>query len=269
MWYLGVDVGSEYTKAALVQKNGSKPVYAMVPTGLNMDESIEGAIAQALANAGIDRSQVAAIGATGAGAKNVSGAITLNEYSAAALGAWYLVPSARTVLDVGAEEARGVRCDEKGRAVTFAANEKCAAGAGSFVGTMAKAIEVKLEEFADLSLQSTAKIPLNAQCVIFAESEVVSLIHSDVSQADISKAVHDAMAERIGAVLRRVGLKPDYVVVGGLALNKGFIHALRSELNIEITVPSDPQHVSALGAALSVAEGVELVGVQAPSNQEG
>ncbi len=190
---------------------------------------------------------------TGMGRKAVPEITTneVNEIASAAKGAYLFFPSARVVIDAGAEEGRAVKLDPEGKVKDFAINEKCAAGAGAFINAMAKALELKTEELAHISLESTKKISMNAQCVIFAESEVVSLIHSDVTKADISRAIHDAIADRIAAVVRRVGVEREDLLIGGMAKYVGFVDALKRAINADILVPTNPEYVSAIGAAIS------------------
>ena len=125
---------------------------------------------------------------------------------------------------------------------------------GAFVEAMSRALEVSLEEFGRLSTESTESIPMNAQCTVFAESEVVSLIHSNTPQKDIAKAVHDAMAGRVSAMVRRAGLEETVAIGGGAAFNVGFVKALKDTLGVgELTVLPDPDYVGAYGAALVAA----------------
>ena len=148
----------------------------------------------------MERSDIGKIIATGMGKNEIvqkppiNASQTVSEVVADAAGAFHMTPSVKTVIDVGAEEGRGVKVGEGGRVKDFVINERCAAGAGTFVETMARALEIDIEEMGPLSLKSTKTIPMNAQCTVFAESEVVSLIHSRVSKEDIARAIHDAMA---------------------------------------------------------------------------
>jgi benzoyl-CoA reductase subunit D len=158
---------------------------------------------------------------------------------------------------VGAEEGRAAKINAYGDPVDFAINEKCAAGAGTFIETMARALEVTLEEMGALCVQSESKIPMNAQCVVFAESEVVGLIHAKTSKADISKAIHDAVAGRIGSMIRRIGVNEDVVIFGGVGRNPGFVSCLKRELKLEnLYIPDEPEFGAATGAALIAAETV-------------
>jgi len=229
---LGIDIGAENTKIAIVD-NGTVLSLVSLGTGSEQYAAAEKGIKQALEKIGKSKKDIKQIKVTGAGKKAIPDITKeeVSEFSAAAKGALFFFPLSRVVIDVGAEESRAVRMDSEGKIKDFAVNEKCAAGAGSFVGAMAKALEISVEEVAKIALQSNKKIPMNAQCVIFAESEVVSLIHGGFTKADISRAIHDAIADRIAGMARRAGIEKDVVVIGGVANNIGFIDALKRALS--------------------------------------
>lgn len=250
----GIDCGSRTVKVSLLQ-DGKILAQSSALTGFDQQAAVEQAFQSALQQAGLARERIQHITATGIGRKAVSFANSeITEVSADAKAAVFLFPNARTVLDVGAEEGRAIRCEPDGRVKDFAVNEKCAAGAGTFIETMARTLEVKLEEMGALSLKATKVIPMNAQCAVFAESEVVSLIHSGAAKEEIIRAVHEAMADRITAMARRVGVEKEVVLVGGIGRDRGFIKALAGELGLELLVPQDPEYAGALGAALIAAE---------------
>jgi len=169
----------------------------------------------------------------------------------------YLFPKARTIIDDGAEEARAVKCDEKGIMIEFVLNERCAAGAGTFIEAMARALEVKLEEMGPLSLKAERASPINASCVIFGESDVVTLIHRQESKPEIARAVFDAMADRISSMVHRLGVNPEVVLIGGVAKDVGFVASLKRKLGIDISIPEYPEFAGALGAALTAAGKVQ------------
>jgi len=252
----GVDMGAKNIRVVLLRDGGHVVARVSVTSGFEQEESARTAMGQAAAAAGVALEAIDVIAATGVGRKSLPFVRHQpTEVAADARGAFALHPAARTVIDVGADEARAIRLDAAGRVVDFAVNEKCAAGAGAFVEAMSRALEVGLEEFAALSLQSTESIPMNAQCTVFAESEVVSLIHSNTAPQDIAKAVHDAMAGRVSAMARRAGVQEDVVIGGGVALNAGFVKALEETLGgPRIHVLPQPEYLGALGAALFAAE---------------
>ena len=165
----------------------------------------------------------------------------------------YLFPKARTIIDVGAEEARAVKCDERGVMVDFVVNERCAAGAGAFIEAMARALEVKLEDMGPLSFKAERASQINASCVIFGESDVVSLIHRQESKPEIARAVFDAMADRISSMVHRLGVNPEVVLVGGVAKDVGFVASLNRKLGVNVLIPQYPDFAGALGAALTAA----------------
>jgi benzoyl-CoA reductase subunit D len=251
----GIDMGAKNIKVVLL-RDGEVVARATVVAGFDTAVGANEAMAAALGGAGIDRSEVVRVVATGAGREEAPDKDqTLTEVGAAVKGAVQLFPGVRTVVDVGAEEGRAIRCNELGKIVDFAINEKCAAGAGAFTEAMSRALEVPVEDLGQLSLGSTQAIPMNAQCAVFAESEVVSMIHGNVPKADIARAVHDGIASRIVSMVRKVGYDPPLALVGGLARNVGFVDSLQRALEIEtVSIPEEPEYCGALGAALAAAD---------------
>ena len=251
----GIDCGAKNTKA-IIMKDGQIIGKGQVLTGFDQKKAVEASLAQALKEAGISRDDVEKIGGTGSGKDSIGMATTkVNDIRAMGKAANYYFPNSRTVTDVGAEEGRAAKLDKNGNAVDFAINEKCAAGAGAFIEAMSRALETPLEEMGPLALTSDKEIPMNAQCAIFAESEVVGLIHSKTSKQDISKAIHDAMASRIVSMIRRIGVNEDVVMLGGVGYNPGFVEAMKRELRLEkIYIPDHPEFGAAVGAAVVVIE---------------
>jgi benzoyl-CoA reductase subunit D len=251
----GIDCGAKNTKTVIMQ-DGNIIGKGMVLTGFDPGRAVEDSLEMAAKQAGIARKDIQRIGGTGSGKSAVEIADTaVNDIKAMARGAFHFFPKARTVADVGAEEARAARLDERGQPVDFATNERCAAGAGAFIEAMARALEVGIEQMGPLCLQSDRQIPLNAQCAIFAESEVVGLIHSNTAKPDISRAIHDSIARRVVSMMRRVGVKEDVVLIGGLALNPGFMASMTEQLKVSrIQSPQCPEFGAAVGAAVSAAE---------------
>jgi benzoyl-CoA reductase subunit D len=251
----GIDMGAKNVKVVIL-KDGEILSKGLILSGFDQRASAEKVFKEVLQKASLSLDNIEHITATGAGkdvAPYASGEISM--MGADALGGTFLIPLARTVIDVGAEEGRAVKCDEKGKMLDFVINERCAAGAGTFVEAMARALEIDLEEMGSLSLKAEKAVPMNAQCTIFAESEVVSLIHAKTSKADISRAIHDAIADRIASMTRRLGIQKDVVLVGGVAKNVGFIDSLKRALGTDVLVPDNPEFAGAIGAALLSKEG--------------
>lgn len=251
----GIDMGSKTIKVVIV-KDGKIIGKAIELAGFESVEAAEKAFAEALEDAGITKDDIENIIATGAGRKNAPYTDRdITEVGASTRGATNLYPAARTVIDVGAEEGRAIRITPDGKVMDFAINEKCAAGAGAFTESMSRALEVPIEELGALSLKSTIAIPMNAQCAVFAESEVVTLVHSKTSKEDIARAVHDAIASRIVSLARKVGFAPEVILIGGVAFNTGFVDSLERALETKVIIPDDPEFIGAYGAALIAAEG--------------
>lgn len=251
----GIDIGAKTVKI-VVLKDGREIVgQALVLAGTEVSQAIEQVWQDVLEKSGLQMDDIVAVAATGAGRNDAIHATKkVTEVGADAKGAIFLFPEARTVIDVGAEEGRAIRIDGAGKVIDFAINEKCAAGAGAFTEAMARALEVPLEEMGNLSLQSTQAVAMNAQCAVFAESELVTLVHNQTPKPDMARAIHDAIADRIVSMVRRVGLEEKVALIGGVAKNKGFVKSLETELGAKVLIPDDPEHVGALGAAVVAAE---------------
>jgi len=247
----GIDMGIQTVKVVILKDN-AVVARAKASSGFEPVKSAEQAFYEGLKTAKLAKEQVTQILATGSGmdmAPYATGNVSM--MGADAKAGVYLFPAARTIIDVGAEEARAVKCDERGIMIDFVVNERCAAGAGTFIEAMARALEVKLEDLGPLSLKAERASPINASCVIFGESDVVSLIHRQESKPEIARAVFDAMADRVSSMVHRLGINPEVIVVGGVAKDVGFIESLKRKLGVNISVPEYPEYVGALGAALT------------------
>ncbi len=246
----GMDLGSKTVKTVIL-KDGKVIARDKRLSGFEQEVTAGESMRAVLEKAGIEPKQIDKIVATGAGRKTAPFAQDLvTDVGAAARGAIARHPATRTVIDVGAEEGRAIILTPEGRVRDFAINEKCAAGSGTFIEAMARALEITIEEFGPLALTSTQPVPMNAQCAVFAESEVVSLLHAKTPKNDITRAVCDAIANRIVSMARRVSIEPDVVLIGGMAFNTGFVESMRRTLkDLPITTLDDPDFVPAEGAA--------------------
>ncbi|HEJ83244.1 MAG TPA: CoA activase [Desulfobacteraceae bacterium] len=251
----GIDCGAKNTKT-IIMKDGEIIGKAKVLTGFDQDRAVTQSWEKALEGTGLKAEEVERTCGTGSGKNIIRNADGLvNDIKAIGKAAHYFFPKARTVADVGAEEGRAARLDEKGNAVDFAINDKCAAGAGTFIEAMSRALEIPLDEMGPMANQSHKQITMNAQCAIFVESEAIGLIHANTAKQDISRAIHDAVASRIVSMIRRVGVNEDVVVMGGVACNPGFITAMKKQLALEnLYIPDDPEYGMAVGAAVVAAE---------------
>jgi benzoyl-CoA reductase subunit D len=250
----GMDLGTQRVKVVILKDNeviGKSQQFS----GFEPTKAAEQALQEALQKAKLSRTDIEHLTATGAGVNMAPSAdSTVSMMGADARAGGYYFPSARTIIDVGAEDARAVKCDERGVMLDFVVNARCAAGAGTFIEAMARALEVELEDMGSLSLKAERASPINASCVIFAESDVVSLIHKDEPKSEIARAIFDAMAERVASMVLRLGVNKDIVLVGGVGKDEGFVDSLKRRLGTEILIPEEPIYAGAVGAALVAAK---------------
>jgi benzoyl-CoA reductase subunit D len=254
---IGIDLGTQAIKVVILRDN---VVVAREKdfSGFETTKVVQQVIDKALKKAQLSINDIEHITATGAGVQMASKIdSTVSMMGADAKAGFFLIPKARTIIDVGAEEARAMKCDDNGLMVDFVVNERCAAGAGAFIEAMARALEVKMEDMGPLSLKAERASSINATCVIFGESDVVSLIHKQESKPEIARAVFDAMADRVSSMVRRLGINADVVLVGGVAKDVGFISSLKRKLGVDISIPEYPEFAGALGAALIAAKRVK------------
>jgi benzoyl-CoA reductase subunit D len=247
---VGMDLGTQKIKAVILKDNAVLS-RAQVFSGFDPTEAAKQAVGTALKEANLKLGDISYFVATGTAMDMAPYAnSTVSMMGADAKAAFFFSKNARAIIDVGAEEARCVKCDENGVMIDFVVNERCAAGAGTFIEAMARALEVSLEDMGPLSLKAERASPINASCVIFGESDVVSLIHRQESKAEIARAVFDAMADRISSMVRRLGINPEVVLIGGVAKDVGFVASLNRKLSVNVLIPDYPEFSGALGAAI-------------------
>ncbi|HOB86695.1 MAG TPA: acyl-CoA dehydratase activase, partial [Bacillota bacterium] len=181
----------------------------------------------------------------------------ITEITCHARGAVHMVPGVRMVIDIGGQDSKVIRLNERGEVQDFAMNDKCAAGTGRFLEVMAHALEVDLSEMASISERASRSAPISSMCTVFAESEVVSLIAQGVPREEIISGLHEAIAGRTAGMVFRVGLEKEVMMTGGVAKNRGVVKSLEKKLQCKIIVPPEPQIIGALGAALLAREELE------------
>ena len=175
---------------------------------------------------------------------------TITEIQAYALGAKFLYPEAKTVLDIGGQDTKVISLSETGKVLKFEMNDRCAAGTGKFLEFMATALQIPLESFGDFALRSDRRIQISSMCTVFAESEATSLMARGERPENIAMGLHMAIVQRTAAMLRRVGVSAPLVFAGGVAHNPCVVRLLEEELGQPVIVPDNPDMVGALGAAL-------------------
>ncbi len=246
----GLDVGSLTTKAVVMEEGGRVAAKAIADSTPRPAETGREVLRDALKVAGLEMGSLVSVVGTGYGRASLPFATRrVTEITCHARGACILVPGARLVLDVGGQDSKAIRIEAGGRVEDFAMNDKCAAGTGRFLGVMAQTLGTGLEGLGPAGLRSARDLAISSTCTVFAESEVVSLVAQGEGVEDIAHAVHAAMARRLAAMVRQVGLAEPALFTGGGALNQDMVRSVGRLLSINFIVPPEPQFVGALGAA--------------------
>jgi predicted CoA-substrate-specific enzyme activase len=250
LYFAGVDIGSTMTKVVLIDERRNLLAVIKGPTGPEHRQLANEVMRQALNQAALSIEDVSYIVATGYGRLNVPFADRqITELSCHARGVSSLFPKVRTAIDIGGQDAKCMRIAD-GRLIDFVMNDRCAAGTGRFLEVTATTLGIRLEDMGDISLKATKKIKISSMCTIFAQQEVVALLSQGEEPANILAGLHDALASRVAALARRLGIQPDLVLTGGVAKNSGMARAIRESLKREVLIPEEPLTTGALGAAI-------------------
>ncbi len=249
----GIDIGSITAKAAVL-RDGVVLGTRVDLTGYNPSQASERVFAALLTQLGLGKASVDSVVATGYGRNAVGFAHrALTEIICHAAGAHHLLPGVRFIIDVGGQDSKAMLVDDSGRVRDFAMNDKCAAGTGRFLEVMARALEVELADLGDLALAAGKPACISSICTVFAESEVISLIAKGEPRENIIAGIHDAVAARVGALARRVGVRSPVMMTGGVARNTGVVRALEERLKEPLCVLESAQVIGAIGAAVMAA----------------
>lgn len=248
----GCDVGSLTSKAVLME-NGRILKSTIKKSKARPWESADLVMSTVLMDAGLSMSDVQCSIGTGYGREKISfvdGA--MSEIACHGMGARWLVPSVRTVIDIGGQDCKVMRLDKKGDIEKFSTNDKCASGTGRFLEVMAGILEVELEEMGRLSARSKNPITLASACTVWAQADIIQYINDKVPVEDIAAGINNAMASRVAVLAGNAGIEPDVCMTGGVAKNSGVMSSLERLLGIKIKRVRryDPQLAGAIGAAL-------------------
>jgi len=255
----GVDVGSVGSKAAIMV-NGEAYSWSITRTGSSSPESANKALNLALDGTGLKIGDLKYIVGTGYGRVNVPMANrAITEIACHAKGANYIWgPSVRTVLDVGGQDIKAIRCDETGRVMSFLMNDKCAAGTGRGMEVFADLLQIPIEDIGAISLKVDEEPPpVSCTCVAFAKTEAMGLLRKGWSKEKVLAAYTRAMAVRMANLINRVGLEKELVITGGQSKNIGIVSRIETGLGVKcLPMPNwrenglDPMVAGAFGAAL-------------------
>ncbi len=250
IYTLGVDIGSTATKGLILKDGEDIVTTAVVDVGAGTSGPAK-VMTEIFAKSGLSRSDIAFVMATGYGRNTFEAAdAQMSELSCHAKGAHFLFPHVRTIIDIGGQDSKALKIADNGMLESFVMNDKCAAGTGRFLDVIAKVLEIDINELEKYDELSTQEIIISSTCTVFAESEVISQLAKGTKKQDIIKGIHKSIASRVGSLAKRVGIRDDVVMTGGVALNKGMIKALSENIGFEIHTSEYCQLNGALGAAV-------------------
>lgn len=252
-YFGGCDAGSTYTKCVIIDENSKIVASVINKSRINPVLSAQSALDEAAAKVdGLQSAKdLAYLVGTGYGRNKVPFADeNISEISCHAMGVHITNPKVRAVIDIGGQDVKGIAIDTDGTVLNFAMNDKCAAGTGRFFESMANAFEMSIEAFSALSLKAKNVIPITAQCTVFAESEVVSLVGEGKPMEEIAAGIQLSVAKRCFVMAKKAGATDHIALTGGCAKNEGLKRAIEKVLKLHvIELEIDPQLMGALGAA--------------------
>jgi predicted CoA-substrate-specific enzyme activase len=256
----GIDIGAKSTKAIILNADKVICGKAAVKTRPDFPAIAREALETALKEAGLKESDLSYIATTGFGRYNVPFRdVQITDITCVARGAAFLFPNTRTVLDIGAQSTRGIRITETGKVREFRTNDKCAAGAGGFIERACKYLEITIDQVGDLSFQASKPQTISSVCAVLAESEIINHVSTGETVDNILRGVHNSLASRALALLKRAGMEDEVTFVGGVARQKGMVKALEETLKRKVNVSPEPELVGALGAALLALRRLEKI----------
>lgn len=247
---MGVDLGSTTSKCVIL-KNGKETLARSISQAGAGTGGPARAVAAALDEAGVTREDISAVTATGYGRNTFEGAgFVVSELTCHAVGAHESFPDARTVIDIGGQDAKVLRIGADGKLENFIMNDKCAAGTGRFLDVMARVLELDVSRLAEYDARAESAVTISSTCTVFAESEVISQLAGGVDLCSLIAGIHASVAVRTASLVKRLGLVPPLAMTGGVAHNGGVVRALEKELGAPIAVSPAAQLNGAFGAAL-------------------
>jgi len=252
--FLGVDIGSSSSKAVILDEQKNILSTAVVNTGTGT-KGPDKAVVAALEQAALTTADIKYTVVTGYGRITYDKADKqITEISCHGRGAFFLAPQAKTIIDIGGQDAKIIRLDNTGKIEKFVMNEKCAAGTGRFLEVMARILDCGIGELSDLALRATKEIIISSTCTVFAESEVISQLAAGAAKEDVAQGAHRSVANRIAGLAARIGVRQEVVMTGGVALNTSMVDCLAQEIGQNVSVLPMSQVIGALGAAIYAAE---------------
>ena len=256
---LGIDIGSASSKGIALSEQGPLGFFEC-PSGGDFKVTADRARKELLTQARRSPRDISRAVATGYGSKLVSFADEVKpDIVCHAKGVSSLLPSVRTVIDIGDLYTKVLRIDGQGSVHQFILSGKCAGGSGRILQVIAKVLQIKVEEIGALSLKSKKRVEFNTGCAVFAESEAISRISEEVKKEDLLAGIHRSLAAQINGLAERIGIEPDVAMVGGGARDVGLVQALKEMRGHDILVPAKPHFTAALGAAVIARDSLTMI----------
>ncbi len=248
----GVDIGSRTAKA-LIMDDSRVVSWSYLLTGPDGEETGRKVLDEALRKGNLSFERLQRVVATGYGRLNVPFAHRhVTEISCIARGAYWLFPDVRTIVDVGGQDCKTIRCNSQGKITSFLMNDKCAAGTGRYLERIATTLALPLEEIGHCSLQGTEAedISISSYCTVFAQIDVLRMLRQGKRPYDILAVASRAITKRVVSMVQRLGVESALCLSGGVAKNIGIVERLEQSLGLKARIPSDALLVGAIGAAL-------------------
>jgi predicted CoA-substrate-specific enzyme activase len=248
---VGLDLGSTAIKAVFAE--GGRVAWKGVRATAPGQRDVARALMEAgMSELGVGMDAISGVAATGYGRKLYPADSYVDEITANAAGAFALSGgAARTVVNIGGQDIKALFLDDRGQVTDFRMNDKCAAGTGRFFELVSRLLDADLSEFDRLRDGSREEVELNSTCVVFAESEIVSMMARGVRKEDIVKALFASVSRRAAALASGARAGAVYLD-GGPARHRGLAAAMEDELMTEVSVLDAPQYTVAYGAASAI-----------------
>lgn len=250
----GLDIGSAQSKAVIMQ-NSTLLSYSTMPTGGNFSKAADSVLETALEKANMSYSDIDLIGAFGLGASFISYPyIKISDISCQSRGTHFLLPTIRTLIEVGNQASKIIKVTEGGTVADCLVSDRCAAGSGRVLQIIAKVLKIDLKDMGSLSLNSTRPVKFTTGCAVFLETEAICRVAEGMSKENIVAGLHQTLAARISAMAQRMRLEKDYAITGGGAKDSGLLRLMEEKMGQHLLVPDEPLITGAIGAALIAAE---------------
>ena len=250
-FFAGIDIGSRTCKGVIINDNREVVASDLRKTGLDSKNIAEISFKKMIESSAVKKDKVKYVVSTGYGRANADFAQKeITEISCHGYGAFNLFSDIRGIIDIGGQDSKVIRLNDTGKVIDFSMNDKCAAGTGKFMETMAVTLNLTIDEISKIGLNAEKAVDISNVCTVFAESEVINYIHKGESKKSIIAGLYKSVADKVMKQVNKVNPSPQIVMSGGVAKNEGVVQMLEKQLESNLKIPESPQLVGAFGAAL-------------------